>query len=307
MNALNKTFDPQTIADDLLEVRRIYTEFFAEIKEADWDKPVKGSPNEWNLHETIAHLCALNGDGLESIKNTLRGEPYTFVGFEHRYKFNSYNRNGINAHLHLPMKELFAEHLSILEEAARVARSLTPDQAKMTARMPIYNRSVSMVEGLSIINFHAGLVHTAQVADPAGVPPLWKRLSPEVRHRLIARMMRAFSLLYRIDIGGSMRETIVFRIDGEGGGVWHVKLSPDAPTSGEGAVENPSLVVHMRDTSVFCRMFTVRLNVPLALLLGEIKLRGNPFLFFRLGDFLSIDGKSKAEDQSFAASPVLNG
>jgi len=307
MNAENNAFDPQTIADDLLEVRRIYVEFFASLKESDWDKPVKGSPKEWNLHDAIAHMCALNGDGLESIKHTLRGEPYIFVGFEHRYKFNDYNRNGINAHLHLPMKELFTEHLGILEEAAHIARGLTPDQAKITARMPIYNRPVSMVEGLGIINFHAGLVHTAQVAEPAGVPPLWTRLSPEVRHRLIARMMRAFSLLYRIDIGGSMRKTIVFRIDGEGGGKWHVKLSPESPTSGEGAVESPALVIHMRDTSVFCRMFTVRLNIPLALLLGEIKLRGNPLLFFRLGDLLSIDGKSKVEDQTFAISPALNG
>ena len=307
MNTLNNTFDPQTIADDLLEVRRIYVEFFASLKESNWDKPVKGSPTEWNLHDAIAHLCALNGDGLESIKHALRGEPYTFVELEHRYKFNDYNREGINTHLHLPMKELFAEHLGILEEAARIARNLTPDQAKITARMPIYNRPVSMVEGLSIINFHAGLVHTAQVADPAGVPPLWTRLSPEVRHRLIARMMRAFSLLYRIDIGGSMHKTIIFRIEGEGGGEWHVKLSPDAPTSGEGSVEKPGLVIHMSDTSVFCRMFTVRLNIPLALLLGEIKLRGNPLLFLRLGNLLSIDGKSKVEDRNFAASPVLNG
>jgi len=307
MKTTDNTFDPQTIADDLLEVRHVYVEFFANIKESDWDRPVKGSPQEWNLHDAIAHLCALNGDGLESIKHTLRGEPYTFVGFEHRYKFNSYNRNGINSHLHLPMKELFAEHLGILEEAARIARDLTPEKARMTANMPIYNRPVSMVEGLSIISFHAGLVHTAQVADPAGVPPLWTRISPEIRHRLIARMMRAFSLLYRLDIGGSLQTTIVFCIDGEGGGEWHVKLSPDDPTSGEGAVGNPGLVIHMRDTSVFCRMFTVRLNIPLALLLGEIKLRGNPFLFFRLGDLLSIDGKSKVEDQNFAASPALNG
>jgi hypothetical protein len=304
---INKTFDPQTIADDLLEVRRIYLAFFTAIQESDWDKPVKRGSKEWNLHEAVAHLCALNGDGLECIRHTLRSEPYTFTGLEERYKFNAYNRKGIDDHLPLPMKELFARHLGILEGAAHIARNLTPDQAKTTALMPIYNRPVSMVEGLSIINFHAGLVHTAQVADPAGVPPLWIHLSPEVRHRLIARMMQAFSLLYRIDIGGSLHKTIIFRIDGEGGGEWHVKLSPDAPTSGDGSVENPGLVIHMRDTSVFCRMFTVRLNIPLALLLGEIKLRGNPLLFFRLGNLLSIDGKSNIEDQNFAASPVLNG
>jgi hypothetical protein len=289
MNTLNKTFDPQTIADDLLEVRRIYTEFFAAVKESDLDKPVKGSPKEWNLHETVAHQCALNGDGLESIKHTLRGEHYNFVGLEERYKFNDFNRKGINDHLHIPMKELFADQMGILEEAAHIARSLTPEQAKLTAKMPIYNRPVSMVEALSIINFHSGLVHSAQVADPAEAPPLWTRLSPEVRHRLIGRMMRAFSLLYRVDIGGSLSETIVFRIDGDGGGEWYVKFSPEAPTSSEGGVENPGLVIHMSDTSVFCRMFTIRLNILMALIRGEIKLHGKLGLFLRLDKLLSID------------------
>ena len=307
MDTLNKTFDPQTIADDLLEVRRIYSEFFATIQEKDWDKPVKGSPKEWDLHEAVAHLCALNGDGLESIKYALRGEPYTFVGLENRYKLNSFNRKGIDDHLRIPMQELFAEHLGILEESARIARSLTPDQANKTITMPIYNRPVRIAEALSIINFHAGLVHTAQVADPAGVPPLWTRLSPDVRHRLIGRVMRAFSLLYRLDLGGSLRDTIVFRIDGEGGGEWYVKLSPDTPTSDENVVENPSLVIHMRDASVFCRMITVRLNLPLALIRGEMKLRGNLSLFLRMGNLLSLDAKPKGTDDDLIHSAVPNG
>jgi len=305
-NTFDKAFDPATLADDLFEVRRIYTEFFATLKESDWDKPVKGSHKEWNLHETVAHLCALNGSGLESIQHTLRGEPYTFVGLEERHKFNSFNRRGIDDHLHIPMKELFTEHLGILEEAGRIARGLTPDQARLTALMPIYNRPVSVIEALSIINFHAGLVHTAQVADPAGVPPLWTHLSPDIRHRLIGRMTRAFSLLYRLDIGGSLRDTIVFRIDGDGGGEWYVKLSPDAPTSGEGVVENPGLVIHMRNTGVFCRMFSVRLNLPLALLRGEMKLRGDLRLFLRMGNLLSIDAKAKVTDKNLVRAPVPN-
>jgi hypothetical protein len=307
MNTLNKTFDPQTLADDLLEVRRIYAEFSTAIKEADWDKPVKGSPKEWNLHETIAHLCALNGDGLESIKYAMRGEPYTFVGLEDRYKLNAFNHKGIDDHLHFPMKQLLAEQLNILEEAATIARNLTPAQANMTSTMPIYNRPVSLVEALSIINFHAGIVHTAQVAEPAGVPPLWIQLLPEVRHRLIGRIMRAFSLLYRLDLGGSLRDTIVFSIDGAGGGEWYVNLSPDAPASGEGPDENPGLVIHMRDTSVFCRMLTVRINLPLALIRGEMKLRGNLPLFLRMGDLFSTDARPKSADKTFVNSPVLNG
>jgi hypothetical protein len=302
MDTLTNTFDPQTLADDLLKVRRIYAEFFASLKESDWDRPVKGSLKEWTLHETVAHLCALNGDGLESIKHTLRGEAYTFVGLEDRYRLKAFNRKGIDDHRSIPMKDLCAEHLGILEEAARVARDLTPNQTNMTASMPIYNRPVSIIEALGIINFHAALIHTAQVAEPAGVLPLWTSLSPEVRHRVIGRMMRAFSLLYRLDIGGSLRETIVFRIDGDGGGEWYVKLSPDAPASGEGVVEEPGLVIHMRDTSVFCRMLTARLNLPLALVRGEMKLRGDLRLFLRMGDLFSEDARPKgaAKEKAYA-------
>lgn len=306
-NTLNKTFDPQTIANDLLEVHRIYTEFFAGINESNWDKPVKDSPKEWNLHETVAHLCALNGDGLESIKHTLRGEAFTFVGLEERYKLNAFNRKGIDDHLHIPMRDLFAEHLGILEEAARIAHNLTPDQAKLTAQMPIYNRPVSIVEALSIINFHAGLVHTAQVTEPAGVPPLWTQLSPDVRHRLIGRMMRAFSLLYRFDIGGPLRATFAYRIDGDGGGDWYVNASPDSPTSGEGIVERPSLLIHMRDASVFCRLLTKRLNLPLALIRGEMKLRGDLRLFLRMSDLFSMDARPKVADKNLVHAPMSNG
>ena len=304
MNALNKTFDPQTLADDLFEIRRIYAQFFAGLTEADWDKPVKDSPQEWNLHETIAHLCALNGAGLESIQHTLRGEPYIFSGLDDRYKFNAFNRQGIDEHLDIPLKELCAKLLDILGEAASIARNLQPDQAELTAQMAIYNRPVRIDEALSIIIFHAGLVHSAQVAEPAGLPPLWEQLSPEFRHRVIERAMRAFSLLYRRDIGGSLRTTLVFRVDGSGGGEWYVELSPEAPTSGEGVVDHPGLVIHLRDTAVFCRMLTSRLTLPLALIRGVMKLRGDLRLFLRMNTLFSVDARAKvAAKAKISSSP----
>jgi hypothetical protein len=290
---MDEIFDPKTLATDLAEVHRIYSRFFAALDESDWDQAVKGIPKEWNLHETIAHLCALNGAGLESIKHTLHSEPYTFIGLEERYKFNAFNRKGIDDHLDLPLKELCAELLDIHDEAASIARNLSPDQAELTAQMPIYNRPVKIVEALSIIIFHAGLAHSAQVAEPAGLPPLWMQHSPEFRHRVIGRVMRAFSLLYRLDIAGSLRDTIVFRIDGLDGGEWYVKLSPDAPTSGEGVVEHPGLVIHLSDTAVFCQMLTGRINLPIALISGAMKLHGNLRLFLRMSTLFSVDAKPK--------------
>src|SRR5690242_8940609 len=114
-NISKNTFDTQALADDFLEVHRIYAEFFDSLDESSWDKPVKGSPKEWNLHETVAHLVALNGAGLESIKHALRGEPDTFVGLEDRYQFNAYNRKGIDDHLSRSMKALCAALFGILD------------------------------------------------------------------------------------------------------------------------------------------------------------------------------------------------
>jgi hypothetical protein len=289
---MNNPFDPQILADDLCEVRRIYAEFFSSLKLENWEKPVKGGSKEWTLHETVAHLCALTGAGLESIQCTLHGEEYVFNGLTDRYHFNAFNRHGIDEHLSLPMRELCAEFLSILDETACSARNLRPDQCELASEMPIYNRPVKIVEAMSIMMFHAGLHHSAQVAEPMGVPPLWKQLAPEIRHRVIGRVMRALSLLYRYDLGGDLQAVIAFKMDGPGGGNWHVDVSPESTFSEEGVASHPSLLLHLNRTDVFCQMFTGRLNLPLALLSGHLKLHGDLRLFPRFGTLFSVDARS---------------
>ena len=286
-------FDPATLAGDLHEVRRIYAEFLARLREEAWDKPPQGGPEEWTLHEAIAHQCALNGAGLESVKHTLRGEHYTFIGLDDRYRFDAYNRKGIDEHLGIPRGELCAEFLGILDQAAGIASDLRPDQAELTAQMPIYNRPVRIEEALSIIVFHAGLVHTSQVAHPSGLPPLWTQLSPEFRHRVITRTMLPFSLLYRRDIGGALCATIVFRVDGPGGGEWYVQVSPDLSMFGEGTVERPSLVIQLRDTAVFCQMLAGRFRLATGLISRRMKLRGDRRLFMRMNTLFSVDARPR--------------
>jgi hypothetical protein len=286
------TFDPQTVASDLLEVRRIYSDFFATLTDADWERPVKGKHDEWTLHETVAHLCALNGDGLQSIQARLRDEPYIFEGLDDRYQFNNYNRQGINDHLGLSRQALCNKLLDILDQSAKTAAELSSEQAELAAEMPIYNRPLTLVEALSIIMFHTGLNHAAQVAEPAGVAPLWQHLTPEVRHRAIGRVVRALSLLYRHDLGGDLRSVLAFHVDGEGGGKWHVDISPEAVTSAEGDVSDPSLRIRFRDTALLCEMFTGRLNLPLAFVTGRLRLHGNLRLFLRFSSLFSVDARS---------------
>ena len=295
------SFDPQTLAGDLDEVASIYARLFATLDTTEWDRPPRRGQNEWTLHETIAHLCALNGAGLKSITHALRGQPYTFDGLESRYQLDAYNRKGIDDLVGLPGDALFAEFLRVHKGAADIARTLQPSHAELALSMPIYNRPVQIVEALGIIVMHAGLVHTAQVAEPAGVPPLWTQLSPDIRHRQIGRMMRAFTLLYRRDIAGPLRASLAFRVEGPGGGEWNVELSPEAASSSEGAAECPSLTLRFRDTDEFCRLPTGRLNVPRALLTGRLKLRGDLRLFLRMGKLFSVDARPEAATPAMAA------
>jgi hypothetical protein len=288
---MHTLFDPTTLADDLHGVHGTYARLFAGLDVTMWDVPSQRGRKEWTLHETIAHLTALNGAGLASVKHTLRGEPYAFDGLESRYQLNAWNRKGIDELLSMPRGTLCAEFLRVHGDAAAVACSLQAGQGEITARMPIYNRPVQIVEALSIIIMHAALIHTAQVAEPAGVPPLWMQLTPELRHRLIGRVMRAFSLLYRLDIGGRLRAAFVFRVDAPGGGEWHVDVSPEGTTSGEGGARPPALVLRFQESDDFCRMLTGRLNLPRAIVSRRLKPSGDLRLFLRMSKLFSPDAR----------------
>ena len=282
-------FEPNILAEDLREVRRIYADFFSRLTDADWERPVKGSPEEWNLHETAAHLCALNGAGLESIQCALQGEGYVFEGLRDRYGFHDYNLRGIEEHRSLSREDLCAELLEILDQAAEIAGGLLPGQAELTSEMPIYNRPVKIDEALSIILFHSGLTHAAQVAEPAGLPPLWVHLSPEIRHRMVGRVMSALSLLYRPELGGDLQAVIAFGVDGVSGGEWYVQVSPEACRAGMDTASHPNLTIRLRNTDTFCKMFTGRLNPLRALLTRQLRLSGDLRLFLRMGSLFSVD------------------
>ena len=127
----NGAFDSQYLAADLLEVCRIYADFFNNLSDDEWERPIKGKGDAWNLEETVAHLCALNGAGLNSLKARLQEETYIFVGLDSRYQFNAYNRLGINDNLNLSREDLCAKLLDILQESAAIARSLQPGEVDM--------------------------------------------------------------------------------------------------------------------------------------------------------------------------------
>jgi hypothetical protein len=59
-------------------------------------------------------------------------------------------------------------------------------------------------------------------------------------------------------------------------------------------------MIHLRETAVFCKMLTSRLNLPIVLISGNMKLRGDLRLFLRMETLFSVDatprGMSEVSD-----------
>ena len=68
-------------------------------------------------------------------------------------------------------------------------------------------------------------------------------------------------------------------------------VSPEVTASGEGHADHPSLTIQFREPAVFYQMPTVRMNLPRALLSGDMKLRGDLRLFLRMSKLFSVDAR----------------
>lgn len=277
------------LALDLSRVRQIYSGFFSRLTPADWQCPTNDGDEAWNLREVVAHLGALTELGQESIEAALHGEAIAFPGLTGRFQFSRFNRRQIDERLHLPPEALASGFLHALSRSIETAGKLTPHELACAVELPIYNRPIRVDELLGIQVMHPGLTHAAQVAEPAGVPPLWEQMDAAMRRRTIGRVMHALSLLYRQDLGGDLRAVLDFKVSGDGGGQWHVVLSPQQARADVGAGSHADLTLSFRDTDVFCRMFTGRLNLLGALLTRRLRPRGDLRLFLRFRSLFSVD------------------
>jgi hypothetical protein len=289
----NDILDPQILAGDLRLIREAYADLFASLDQEALSRTGRSDRGGWTMREVAAHLGALNGAGIESIRHTLRGESYRFEGLDDRYRFDAYNRTGIDRSLAAGTAWALDSAVAVLDDGERIARGLTSVQAATTAPLPIYNRRVRVDETLSIEALHSGLLHSAQIADPAGVPPLWTRFDEAVQHRLASRLMLAFSLLYRVDLADGLRDTVAFRVGGAGGGEWYLDLRPDGADWHEAPLARPGLSIRMRSTATLFRMATHRIRMPVALATGEVRVGGHHRLFTSLGRLTSVDARPR--------------
>jgi len=276
-------FSSPSLTADLLEVKRLYANFFAARSPADWERHTEPNQRGWTLRETVAHLDAAGKVYLDTLDATLNQGPGYFFGELTRADLPAWNRREIDARAPRPITEICESFLNTLQKTADDFAHLSPAALHQSAIVPFYQRPITVGELLGSQATHPGLVHGAQVANGAGVAPLWRQFPSEMLHRQITRFLHLMALSYWPERGGELRATLEFSAAGPGGGQWHMTLTPAGCEVAEGALRGATLQLKFRSADALCRTFTQQLSPTRALLTAQCWAWGDVRLGFRMG------------------------
>lgn len=275
-------FDPNVIAADVVEVKRIYTAFFAARSSADWQRYTEPHGRGWTLHETIAHLDAVGQAYLQAAEAKLAGQPCHIPGLLERTDLPAWNQRQIEERASRHITDICDSFLNTLQRAADSVVHLSLTVLNQKTPFPVYHRPISVGELFAGQAAHPGLVHAAQVARGAGVDPLWVQYSPELLHRQLTRFFHFMSLSYWPERGGNLRATITLSAAGEAGGSWSLILAPEGSAVEEEPLQRPSLRLWFRSADALCRALTLQVSPLRALLIAQTFAWGKLWLGFRL-------------------------
>ncbi len=275
-------FEPHTLAADFTHVRRVLVDFVAARAPNDWGRKTERRAKGWTLHQTLAHLAATAEAMHGAMESTLAGLPVSIPGITHRAELADYNAREIAARQSAAPQTLVEQLLEVLDRCASRCASLTARDLALTIPVPFYNRPVTVAESLGWQLIHPGLVHAAQLANGAGIAPLWVHYPPDLMQRQLTRFFNTMSHSYWPERGGDLRAGINFIVAGPGGGRWHVTAAPNGGEAGEGATPRPALTVWTRSAHSLCRLMMLQVSIVGAMVRGEMLAWGNYGLGFKI-------------------------
>ena len=277
-----KAFDPHILGADLAEVRKVFATFFAARRQSDWEHRTEKFNRGWTLRETVAHLDAVGQAYQHAIACALTGKPCQFPGMIKRTDLPAWNRIQIEARAPIPISTICDSFLHTLQQAEDLAAQSEPASLTQGTHVPFYHRPITIGELLGGQAAHPGMVHGAQVANGAGVTPLWVHFSPDMLSRQITRFFHLMSLAYWPERGGSLRAVVAVSAAGPGGGNWYVTMAPVGSKVGAGKYSRPTLKIWFRDADALCRALTLQISPLKALLTGQTFAWGDLRLGFQM-------------------------
>lgn len=267
------------IIEDLRALAELLPAFLEDVDPRLWRlREPGGQTSAWTLHQTVAHLAAAAEYYRSALELALQRKALIFPGFQQRQDLPAVNQREIQQRQHLQPAELITALVQALQDTITLAQQLTPDQLAWPVQIPVFNRPLTIFELLEMQAMHPGMIHAAQIARPAGKPPLWRTYSTPLLHRMLERWFRLLSLTYWPERGGKLRASIQFCIAGTAGGEWFVSIAPEQSTAGKGRTLKPRVTIQAASADALCLLFTQQIGMGQALLSRKISVRGDLFL-----------------------------
>lgn len=275
-------FTPYALAADFLELREILAGSFERVKPESWERRTTDRrPQGWTLRQTLAHLDAVAQLYNYVAAAGLAGEPVQIPNFARREDLRAVNDAAMEARAELPVAELCASLLSALDEGARVAGQLGPEQLGRQVAVPFFGATPTVAELLGASLCHAGIVHGAQIATSRS-RPLWIFYQPGMMRRQLTRFFHVFGLAYWPERGGSLYATVQFSAAGQGGGSWYVRATPQGGYGRIGIARTIDLSMRFASADLLCRVLTGAGLPWRQIVLQQLRLAGNLALARRL-------------------------
>ena len=284
----SKAFAPRQLAADIRAVHDLFANLFPQLTATDWQRSTENEG--WTLHETIAHLDAAAEGYQQTIEAILSNQPLDFasMGIQRRQDLPIWNAEQNVARMQRPLPDLCTSFLTRLQTAADSAAQRQPTELQQTHPFPFYNRDISLAELYGGQATHPGLVHAAQVAHGANVPPLWRHYDSALLQRQITRMLHLVSLSYWPQ-QGNLQATINLVVPRQASWHWHLTLQ--GCDVGEGKGKRPSLTLWFRSFDTLCHVLTLQISPLQAVFTAQVFAWGRKLpLAFRLAPLFNPTG-----------------
>ncbi|MFV9507508.1 MAG: DinB family protein [Oscillochloridaceae bacterium umkhey_bin13] len=275
-----------TLAGDFLELREIFDGTLERISEADWDRRTDRRTQGWTRRETLAHVEAVTEAFYQAALAGSEGRTISFPDFTARTDLPTINQAMIEARAELPVDELRANLLERFTQTARLAAGLTAEQMGRVVTVPFYGSPPTVAELIGASLAHAGIIHGAQLALNRS-RPIWIYFHPSMMRRQITRLVHMLGLSYWPERGGELHATLAIHIEGQGGGSWIVRVSPEGGMGKIGLARTNDVSYTFASADLFCRLMTYQTKPWRHLLTRKLRVAGQLGLAGRVPRYFS--------------------
>ena len=264
-------------------------DIWSKLNDGDWQGRTPGS--KWSARDYLAHL--VNNEEKEILPTTshsIAGEAVEIPGLASRLDIDAFNQAGVDSLADLTTAEVLERLRAAFQSHIQMLEGLIDEDLKR----PAYNaglRGEATIADLFSIGFLHLPVHYQDIRRAVRRSrrlPHWMELaSPAEAHEALSQAFAIMPLFYWPEIGGDLRATYLFDLEGEGGGQWWVAIEGGECTSGEGLPAQTDCRFRTRP-AYWMDLQTKELNPLWALLSRRLRIGGKMGLALKLDKLFAI-------------------